>query len=219
MELTRTEEMGKRYLDLVAEGMGNEAAAKQVAAEFKREGKPGASYSTVRAAGSKFKAKIKALGAGPVNHDTHAISGVTHSETSPETHTMSTDTHSTGLARTQETSSVTHCEQGAFVMTEKLISEFRRIAREEIEAARGVGGRMANDTKPEGPRPTFRRGIKEDDPYRTILKSVRLSAPMWEAVEERAKRDQLKSRGSVNGLIEYLLWEYLGRPGDMIEES
>lgn len=59
-------------------------------------------------------------------------------------------------------------------------------------------------------RPVFKRS-------ETIARSIRLDKELLRAAEKEAKRDRLRTNGSLNGLIEWLLWEYLGKDPRFIE--
>lgn len=60
-----------------------------------------------------------------------------------------------------------------------------------------------------GLRPIFRR-------ENTIARSIRLGKGLSERSEKKAKQDRAVSGGTLNGLVEYLLWQYLGKPDDLI---
>lgn len=61
-------------------------------------------------------------------------------------------------------------------------------------------------------RPRFRRGAKT-----TTTRSIRLSKKMIEEAVKKAKKEQGRTGGTLNSLIEVLIWEYLGRPADLLE--
>lgn len=58
-------------------------------------------------------------------------------------------------------------------------------------------------------RPTFKRD-------RTVTKTVRLAAQLVERAEKEARRQKNISGGSLSGLVEVLLWRFLGCPNDLI---
>ena len=61
-------------------------------------------------------------------------------------------------------------------------------------------------------RPNFRRG-------ETVTRSVRIAKNLSEEAEKKAKAERLKTGGTLNGLIELLLWEYLGRDKRFVESE
>ncbi|MFC1836647.1 hypothetical protein ACFL2Q_18300 [Thermodesulfobacteriota bacterium] len=60
-------------------------------------------------------------------------------------------------------------------------------------------------------RPEFRR---KD----TIPKSVRLDRKMAKAAEQKAKQDKIRTGGTFNSLVEVLIWEYLGKDKDFLDQ-
>lgn len=60
-------------------------------------------------------------------------------------------------------------------------------------------------------RPRFKR-------QSTIARSVRLGKELSERADKKAREDIAISGGNLNGLIEYLLWNYLGKPMDLTIE-
>jgi len=61
-------------------------------------------------------------------------------------------------------------------------------------------------------RPKFRRGEGK-----TITRSIRLSKQMVKLAEAKAAKERSRTGGNLNALIETLIWEYLGRPRNLIE--
>lgn len=61
-------------------------------------------------------------------------------------------------------------------------------------------------------RPVFKRGV-------TTARSVRLNQSMMHEAEQKAKQERIKTGGTFNGLVELLVWEYLGKPPVYVEES
>lgn len=59
-------------------------------------------------------------------------------------------------------------------------------------------------------RPMFLR-------HPNATKTIRLSKRMIELAEAAAAKEKLLTGGSFSGLVEMLLWEYLGKPDDLIE--
>ena len=62
-------------------------------------------------------------------------------------------------------------------------------------------------------RPNFKRGGKED----TVTRSVRIGKELAEAAEKRARIERALTGGSFSGLVEYLLWDFLGRDPKFLE--
>ncbi len=52
---------------------------------------------------------------------------------------------------------------------------------------------------------------------KTATRSVRLDNGMLEAAEKKARKDRAGTGGTFNGLIEVLVWRYLGCPSKYIE--
>jgi hypothetical protein len=59
-------------------------------------------------------------------------------------------------------------------------------------------------------RPNFKR-------RETVTRSVRIAKRLSEEAEKKAKAEKMKTGGTLNGLIELLLWEYLGRDKRFVE--
>ena len=59
-------------------------------------------------------------------------------------------------------------------------------------------------------RPVFKR-------TKTVARSIRLDRNLLNAAGQAAKKDWVRTGGHVNGLIELLLWEYLGRDSRFVE--
>lgn len=51
-------------------------------------------------------------------------------------------------------------------------------------------------------RPIFKR-------TKSVTRSIRLDQSLWKAAEKRARQDRAATGGSVNGLVEWLLWRHL----------
>jgi hypothetical protein len=61
-------------------------------------------------------------------------------------------------------------------------------------------------------RPTFQR-------TRTATKTIRVSEELIKRAEKEARRQKALTGGSLSGLIEVLLWRFLGSPDDLIVEE
>lgn len=61
-------------------------------------------------------------------------------------------------------------------------------------------------------RPRFRRNMDN-----TIPKTFRCSKELWSRAELKARKDPATG-GNLNGLIEILLFQYLGSPSDLLKE-
>jgi len=59
-------------------------------------------------------------------------------------------------------------------------------------------------------RPEF----KPDLPYKST--GIRVRKEILTRAMEKAKRQRLKSGGSISSLVEVLLWEYIGSPADLL---
>ena len=59
-------------------------------------------------------------------------------------------------------------------------------------------------------RPEFKRG-------KTTTRSVRLSKDMLKAAEKKARQEKIRTGGSFNSLVEWLIWQYLDRDAKFIE--
>jgi hypothetical protein len=62
-------------------------------------------------------------------------------------------------------------------------------------------------------RPNFKRGGKSD----SVTRSIRIGKDLAEAAEKRAKKEKALTGGSFSGLVEYLLWDFLGRDPKFLE--
>jgi hypothetical protein len=61
-----------------------------------------------------------------------------------------------------------------------------------------------------GERPTF----KSAD---VATRTIRISAHLLKAAEEKARKEASRTGGTLDSLVEVLLWEFLGRPEQVIE--
>lgn len=61
-------------------------------------------------------------------------------------------------------------------------------------------------------RPTFKRGTVKD----TATKTIRLSKELVKRVEREARAQKALTGGTFNGLVELLLWRFLGCPDDLV---
>ncbi len=62
-------------------------------------------------------------------------------------------------------------------------------------------------------RPDFKRGKAQVD---QVIKTVRIHKDMARMAERRAKEEKARTGGTFNGLVEVLLWEYLGCPEELL---
>jgi len=46
---------------------------------------------------------------------------------------------------------------------------------------------------------------------------VVISEALLERAMRKAKRDRARTRGSMSGLVELLLWQYIGQPSDVLD--
>lgn len=64
-------------------------------------------------------------------------------------------------------------------------------------------------------RPFFKRGSPGKD---TKTLTVRLNSEMIEAAKAKAETDKRGTGGTLNGLVEILIWQYLGEPPEFLDE-
>jgi len=62
-------------------------------------------------------------------------------------------------------------------------------------------------------RPDFKRGGKGA----TVTRSVRIGKALAKSAEKKAKQEKALTGGSFSGLVEFLLWDYLGRDERFLE--
>lgn len=91
-------------------------------------------------------------------------------------------------------------------VTEELIEQMRAVAKAVYQEMQHTETQSVTDV-----RPVFKRG-------ETDARSVRLDKKMMQAAIEKAQKERVKTGGTLNGLIELLVWEYLGCPDDFIEK-
>lgn len=75
-----------------------------------------------------------------------------------------------------------------------------------------VNQTLAGEVKLTGVRPLFKRD-------NTIARSVRLGSELAERADQKARQDRHISGGTLNGLVEFLLWQHLGSPTDLITKE
>ena len=114
-----------------------------------------------------------------------------------ETRDTTDDNAPTPQSDTQKVLTVTRSELETII---------RSIVREELATP-------STDRPPLELRPVFKRGKGVE----SIARSIRLNKAMVEMAEEKAKQDRAQTGGNFNGLVEFLVWEYLGRPGEFVE--
>jgi hypothetical protein len=96
----------------------------------------------------------------------------------------------------EETVSITQLTEDQIKMLEDILDWWRK-RKEGLIELREI-------------RPNFKRGP-------TVTRSVRIGKSLSEEAEKKAKREKFKTGGTLNGLIELLLWEYLGRDKKFVD--